>query len=209
MSEKKPEVFKALQPTEQKMPETAKRKRPMNFKGTLMALCESLNGPIGVAGFVFVIAVAYFGAIEWRVNLMVRDPEFVAKVARRARPAIVFDAERRLLSDSGAYRFLEDVPEVKLNVIDKTVNSGLETPYAFTKIIVRPKVPLASAPIVEALDSGDVSVKAEQIPGTPSGIDWEIRIEARAINITANGGPVLSLAPYRYRLEIIPPSDAP
>jgi hypothetical protein len=70
---------------------------------------------------------------------MVRDPEFVAQVARGARPAIVFDADRRLLSDSGAYKFLEGVPEVELNVIDDTVKSGLEIPYTFTRIIVRPK----------------------------------------------------------------------
>jgi hypothetical protein len=129
----------------------------------------------------------------------------VAKVARRARPAIVFDADRRLLSDSGAYRFLEGVPEVELNVKDKTVKSGLGVPYTFTRIIVRPKVPLASAPIVEALDSGEVSVKASQI----AGLAWEIRIEGRAVNVIADGGPVVSLAPYRFRLEIIPPADAP
>jgi hypothetical protein len=66
-------------------------------------------------------------------------------------------------------------------------------------------LPLASAPIVEALDSGEVSVKASQI----ANLAWEIRIEGRAVNITAEGGPVVSLAPYRFRLEIIPPADAP
>jgi hypothetical protein len=99
----------------------------------------------------------------------VKDPEFVAKVAQRVRPAIVFDADPRLLADAGAYKLLEGVPEVELNVIDETVKSGLETPYTFTRIIVRPKVPLASAPIVEALDSGDISVKAQQIAGTALG----------------------------------------
>ena len=88
---------------------------------------------------------------------------------------------------------------------DETVKSGLQIPYTFTRIVVRPKVPLASAPIVEALDSGDVSVKARPI----AGIAWEIRVEDRATLISVDGGPVVSLAPYRYRLEIIPPSDAP
>lgn len=106
------------------------------------------------------------------------------RVARRARPAIVFDADRRLLSDSGAYRFLEGVPEVELDVKDETVKSELG-PYTFTRIIVRPKVPLASALIVEALDSGDVSVKARPL----AGIAWEIRIEGRASNIIDDGGP--------------------
>ena len=135
---------------------------------------------------------------------MVSDPDFVAKVARRARPAIVFDADRRLLADSGAYRFLEGVPEVELNVKDETVVSELP-PHTFTRIIVRPKVPLPSAPIAEALDSGEVSVKAWQIAGTA----WEIRVEGRAMFLAASGYPPLNLAPYRYRLEIIPPSDAP
>ena len=165
---------------------------------------KALNGPTGFLVGVATLAGAYFLAVDWRVNRLVQDPEFVAKMAKRARPAIVFDADRRLLSDAGAYRFLEGVPEVELNVKDKTVKSGYG-PYTFTRIFVRPKVPLASAPIVEALDSGEVSVKASQI----AGLAWEIRIEGRVVNITADGGPVVSLAPYRFRLEIIPPVDAP
>ena len=165
---------------------------------------KGLDSPTGFLLTRVGLARAYFLALDWRVELLVKDPEFVAKVARRARPAIVFDADRRLLSDSGAYRLLEGVPEVELNVKDETVKSELG-PYTFTRIIVRPKVPLASAPIVEALDSGEVSVKAWQI----AEIAWEIRIEGRAVNITADGGPAVSLAPYRFRLEIIPPTDAP
>jgi hypothetical protein len=126
-------------------------------------------------------------------------------VAERVRPAIVFDADGRLLANAGAFKFLEGVPKVELNVIDDTVKRGLEIPYTFTRIIARPKVPLVSAPIVEALDSGDVSVKAWPI----AGIAWEIRVEERAVLISADGGPVVNLAPYRYRLEIIPPSNAP
>jgi hypothetical protein len=197
MSEKEREATEKNKPTE--------IKRWENFKGTALRWFKALDSPVGFLIAVLTGAAIYFAVIDWRVNRLVNDPDFVAKVARRSRPAIVFDADRRLLSDSGAYRFLEGVPEVELNVIDETVKSGLEIPYTFTRIIVRPKVPLASPPIVEALDSGDVSVKARQI----AGIDWEIRIEGRAINITADGGPVVSLAPYRFRLEIIPPSDAP
>jgi hypothetical protein len=126
-------------------------------------------------------------------------------IAQRIRPAIVFDADRHLLADAGAYKFLEGVPEVELNVVDETVKSELLNPYTFTRIIVRPKMPLHSAPIVEALDSGDVSVKARPI----AGIAWEIRVEGRFPFLLASGGPVVSLAPPRFRLEIIAPPDAP
>jgi hypothetical protein len=127
---------------------------------------------------------------------VVTDREFIAQVARRARPAIVFDADRRLLADAGAYRLLEGVPEVELNVKDETAKNE---PRTFTRIIVRPEVPLPSALIVEALDSGEVSVKAWQIAGTA----WEIRVEGRANFVTTEFQPA-NLAPYRYRLEIIP-----
>ena len=40
-------------------------------------------------------------------------------------------------------------------------------------------------------------MKASQI----AGLAWEIPIEGRAVNITADGGPVVSLAPYRFRLD--------
>ena len=176
-----------------------------NFKEAVLRWIHAVNIPMALFVGVVTLAILYFGAIESRVKELVRDPEFVERVAQRARPAIVFDSDGRLLADAGAYKFLEGIPEVKLNVLDETVKSGLKIPYTFTRIIVRPKLPLASAPIVEALDSGDVSVKAQQI----AGIAWEIRVEGRFTTITADGGPKVSLAPYRYRLEIIPPRDAP
>ena len=57
---------------------------------------------------VVTLAILYFGAIESRVKELVRDPEFVERVAQRARPAIVFDSDGRLLADAGAYKFLEE-----------------------------------------------------------------------------------------------------
>ena len=201
MSEKERETNGGKKPVAGQKPETFTEAARQWSKAVL-------DSPIGflltVVVSVVTVAVVYFAAVDWRVERLVKDPEFVAKMAKRARPAIVFDADRRLLSDAGAYRFLEGVPEVELNVKDKTVKSAYG-PYTFTRIIVRPKVPLASAPIVEALDSGEVSVKASQI----ANLAWEIRIEGRAINMTADGGPEVSLAPYRFRLEIIPPADAP
>ena len=102
------------------------QKSSENFKGAALRWFKALDSPVGFL-FITVLtgAAIYFTAIDWRVNRLVNDPDFVAKVARRARPAIVFDADRRLLADSGAYRFLEGVPEVELAVKDKTVKSEL------------------------------------------------------------------------------------
>ena len=139
-----------------------------------------LNSPTGflltVVVSVVTLAVVYFAVVDWRVDTFGQGSRICGENGEAlARPAIVFDADRRLLSDARAYRFLEGVPEEELNVKDKTVKSGLGVPYTFTRIIVRPKVPLASAPIVEALDSGEVSVKASEI----ANLAWEIRIEGR------------------------------
>ena len=43
---------------------------------------------------------------------MVRDPDFMTQLARRARPSMVFDSEGSVLADTGALSLLESVPEV-------------------------------------------------------------------------------------------------
>ena len=116
-----------------------------NFKEAVLRWIHAVNIPMALFVGVVTLAILYFGAIESRVKELVRDPDFVERVAQRARPAIVFDADRHLLADAGAYKFLEGIPEVKLNVKDDTVKSGLQIPYTFTRISFAEKLPLDSA----------------------------------------------------------------
>ena len=66
-----------------------------DFKQTAHRWYERLNGPLGFALTVIGIATLYFGVIDWRVRSIVNDPDFVATVARRIRPAMVFDSRAK------------------------------------------------------------------------------------------------------------------
>ena len=80
--------------------------------GTMWRWFKSLDSPIGFVVTLIGLAAVYFSAIEWRVNLMVRDPDFMAQLARRARPSMVFDSEGSVLADTGARSLLESDPKV-------------------------------------------------------------------------------------------------
>src|SRR5262245_38780490 len=99
MSEKERETNGGKKPVAGQKPETYMEAARQWSKALL-------DSPIGflltVVASVVILAGVHFAVVDLRVDRLVKDPEFVAKVARRARPAIVFDADRRLLSDSGA-----------------------------------------------------------------------------------------------------------
>jgi hypothetical protein len=145
---------------------------------------RALDRPVTFLVTVIGLAGAYYAVVEWRVRSIVKDPDFVSDLARRARPAMVFDSTH-VIADMGAFAFLESLPEV--------MDGG-------GKIIIRPKKFLPSPPIVESLDFSFVSVTAA--PG--KGISWEVSISARTQFFGAEGPPT-NLPPPRFRLEIVPP----
>ncbi|HEY5741614.1 MAG TPA: hypothetical protein VIS99_03655 [Terrimicrobiaceae bacterium] len=140
-----------------------------------------------VVGLAITVGSLYFALIDWRVRSIVKDPDFVAEVARRARPALVFDSEGRVLADTGALAFLKDTPRVE--------SAGNQT-----KVTIDPRNALPAEPILQALDQGNVSVTVKR----GSGISWEIVIAARSILLTTEDVPS-NLAPPRFRIEIVPP----
>jgi hypothetical protein len=147
MSESERETTSEKKPVVKQKPAVGQKSE--NFKEAVWRRINAVNIPLAVFVAVFSLAVLYFGAIESRVKELVRDPEFVAKVAQRVRPAIVFDADRRLLADAGAYKFLEGVPEVELSVKDHTVKSGLQIPYTSQEVSFAQKCrsPLRGSPL--------------------------------------------------------------
>ena len=168
------------------------KEQPESFKKEANRWYKALNRPLTFVVLMFTIAGGYFAVIEWRVRSIVMDPDFRAEVARRVRPAMVFDSEGRILADTGVLAFLKSVPEVE------PAPKG-ETGY-HTKITIHPRGVLPAEPIIEALDFGAVSVTARRIRGT----SWEIFIAARSQGIITEYKPAY-LSPARYRLEIIPP----
>jgi hypothetical protein len=141
-------------------------------------------------GFILVVygfAGAYWVAIDWRVNQIVKDDEFIEKIARRGRPAMVFNQGSRIISDSGALALLEVMP-----IFGVTSNNDLQ-------ITVKPKKWMASEPIIESLDMGAVSVTTERgIANT-----WNVFIAQRYLPVTGEGTPT-NPAPLRFRLELTP-----
>lgn len=153
---------------------------------------KALDSPVTFILGLLTLASLYFGAVEWRVRTIVKDPEFIATVARHARPALVFDADSRVLADMGALQYLESVPLVELA-------PEAEKGY-HTKITVQPRDFLPAEPVIEALDTGPVSVETRR----SKGLSWEITLSRRYALMTAGGRPQTVSSP-RYRLEIVPP----
>ena len=124
-----------------------KERLPPRFKETLDRWLNVFARPEGFLAVLFTAAVAYFGWVDSRVHSMVNDRDFIAQVARCARPSMVFDAEGKILADTGVQSLLKNDPEVQ------SAPQG-ETNY-HTKIILHPKAALPSEPILESLDLGE------------------------------------------------------
>ena len=75
---KQTEATKEADAIEEKPPKAIEKKEPENFMGTMRRWFKFLDSPIGLV-VTWLVAV-YFSAIEWRVNFMVRDPDFMAQL---------------------------------------------------------------------------------------------------------------------------------
>jgi len=166
----------------------------VGFKASAKSFWKAHKATGGYIAFVTLligVAGGYFRLVEWKVRSIVRDPNFVAEVARRIRPAMVFDSEQHIFSDTGVRALLEEMPNVEIG----------GAPTYQTRIAVRPKHVLTSEPILEALDEGEVSVTTRRGRDTT----WEIHVSPRAILMATENFSPTNLAPPRYRLEIVAP----
>jgi hypothetical protein len=143
---------------------------------------------IGIAG-------VYFSLIEWRVRSIIKDPDFVAAVAKQSRPSMVFDGEGRVILDSGALALLREPPEV-VRLILRSEEGG---DPKLARITIKPNNALKSEPLIQSLDYGNVAVIAERGPG----LSWIIHINARTIYVAMQNEKA-NLAPPRFRLELQP-----
>lgn len=135
---------------------------------------------------IYGVAASYYVLIDWRVNRILNDEDFIEKVASRARPAMVFDQNSRIISDSGALKFLETMP-----VFGTDAKGNLQ-------IVIKSKEWMAAEPIVESLDMGAVSVQAERGIGTA----WTVSLWQRYMPVVDVEHPPSNAAPLRFRLEL-------
>lgn len=154
--------------------------RALNLMTRVLSHLNTLNI---IYGGIAALAVAYFVLIDWRVNRIVNSPEFIETVAKKSRPALVFDESGKIHSDSGALSLLTGLP---------TFQSG-----GLARITIETKEWLASEPIIQSLDLGTVSVKTVRGAGNK----WEIAIDARFSVLVTSDGP-RELALPRFRLEL-------
>jgi len=164
--------------------------RPKTFKDKARMWFKALDSPLAFVSLVFAAAFGYFTIVEWRVRAIVKDPEFLAEVARRSRPAMVIDSEGRVLSDMGALSLLEGVPGVE----------AVGPSKSYVKITIKPRTMLPAEPIVQALDEANVSVTAAR----GHGVSWEVVLVPRFVAFAFEGATT-NLAAPRFRIEIVPP----
>lgn len=143
------------------------------------------------------LLVALDGVLDWRIRSVVEAPAYRASVARMVRPAMVFDSEGRVLSDSGVRRLLECGPEIEFS-------DSFEDDF-LAKIRIRPKGFLAVEPILEALDSGFVAITPTRIVDT--GYEFKILSRTRLLELDGETEEtrIADEMPMRFRLELVPP----
>jgi len=149
---------------------------------------NALNGPLTFLSVLVALAASYFALLDWKVGRMIKDPAFMNEIAQRVRPALVFNAEGSVISDSGALQFLEGTPKVELAKRDESL-----------RVAKSPSIPRlrSRSPILESLDISNVSVTAKRGPG----LTWKITVIARYEALATEAKPE-SEAPARFRVEL-------
>ena len=97
---------------------------------------------VGVIALMFAIFIQLNSSIDKKIEIKLKDPEFIRMVANEVRlPFVVFDENNSIIIDNGAMNHIE---KIKIKKEDR-----LEV----SEIIISPKKYLAVAPILENLDA--------------------------------------------------------
>lgn len=133
-----------------------------------------------------VIAVAVVWAawkfIDWRIERVVSDENYIRRVAALVRPSVIFDSRKRILADLGAMRYIDKID------IEGT---AAQIPKFPGKIVVHPKRHLSIAPMVTCIEGG---VGARFTTERGEHFDWIFTTEDVA-------GFELDL--YHFRLDLL------
>jgi hypothetical protein len=132
--------------------------------------------------------------IDKRINEVITRPSYVAAIAARVRPALIFDATDRILTDLGAVSYVESL-DVHMDDAGKPVEIHL---------VMREW--LAQPPIVTSADEAIYTVEVTR--GT--GASWEYDLYLRMYSESQVNAewkmtyPGDEDRPLRFRLEVIP-----
>ena len=149
-----------------------------------------IDSPITFLATLLGVAGIYLAVVEWRVRTIVSEPAFIQMIARQVRPSVVFDADGRVLADSGAMALLDEVPQV---ILPKQNDRSF-----IARILITPKRFIAE-PVIESLDYSFIAVSAHRAKG----LSWEIVLSDRAELISGEGPNPEKLPSPRYRLELV------
>ena len=129
------------------------------------------------------VAALYAGIsfIDNRIENKINNPGYIKKIVSSVRPAIIFDSKGSIVNDLGGMEYVD-----KIEVIPHDGNAPIPK-----KVILTPKMYLATPPILTSIDSAQYLISAKR----GKNIDWEYEFEIRGSN---TGTDYL-----RFRLEII------
>lgn len=155
-----------------------KQLRELSFKGGVKLI-------IGAALALIAIFGGYHGLIsvvEWRIEEKINDPEFMNKIAKDLRPAVVFDQNEAIIHDAGAMKYIENI---------KVVTGDRE----IKRIIISPRISLSAAPLLEPIDSNfEIHIKRGKQ------YDWIYELKEVSQITMAESGKITN---RRFRLEIL------
>lgn len=128
-------------------------------------------------------AVLYAGVkfIDARVENKINNREYINKIASAVRPAIIFDSNGSIVNDLGGMEYID-----RIEVVPREGHSPIPK-----RIVLIPKIYLATPPILTSIDSAQYLVNAKR----GMNINWEYDFQIQGSN---TGTDYL-----RFRLEII------
>lgn len=116
----------------------------------------ALSVVIGVIALMFSIFLQLNSSIDKKIETKLKDPVFIKKVASEIRlPLLIFDEEKKYLTDIGASELIKDI---------KIIKDGRD----IKEIIITPNKFLQIAPMLESYDS---HIKFDE-PQHGSQFDW-------------------------------------
>jgi len=132
--------------------------------------------------------VAYYGVtsfVDSRIEKQINDADFLKKLARNARPSLVFDVKGSIIADMGAVSYITNIS------ISESPNDSL------TKVI-SPVDFLAVEPVLEPLD-GRYNIQGQR----GKKFDWVFNLSGISTRLREGSALPPPREKQRFRLEII------
>ncbi len=101
-----------------------------------------LGTVVGIIALMFAIFIQLTASIDKKIEIKLKDPEFIRMVAKEVRwPFAIFDEDNSVIVNGGAMDYIEKI-QIKM-----------DNRKEVSEIIISPKNWLAVAPILESIDA--------------------------------------------------------